>query len=310
MKRMLCGRNTMNCPKCGYPLNGTSCEECGFDVKNGEIRCLETVNDALLASIEEYVQNYDALVLARNEYQSSATVSPKPSNNKSPSPDAKTKRNRIVLIGAILTAIICVSVIIISSYLSGDIWGPQYRPLFTWNTPAAAYPVFNSITDNPSIGDERNFVRVKEYGTDAYYDDNVYAVPGKEYEVYIYYHNNADLFWDTYATAKGVMLQVDMPERVLKGKTAVIKGSISSENTTPKKVWDSAFLTATEDIRFSVVPNSAVLHSFGETDGYLLDLNEVFSEGALFSPSINTPGEIPEESSGYITLRIKADLIN
>ncbi len=52
----------MNCPKCGYPLNGTSCEECGFDVKNGEIRCLETDNNALFTSIEEieeYVQDLD-----------------------------------------------------------------------------------------------------------------------------------------------------------------------------------------------------------------------------------------------------------
>lgn len=148
---------------------------------------------------------------------------------------------------------------------------------------------------------------------DTPYGDYVDAIPGKEYEIYIYYHNNASSALDPTATAKGVALQVAMPERVTAGQTAVIKGTISSENAVPSEVWDAAFLTAQENIRFGVVPNSAVLHSLGETDGDLLDLNAIFGDGVTFSPNKNTPGEVPcteEGSRGYITLRVKADAID
>ena len=39
-------------------------------------------------------------------------------------------------------------------------WGPE-RATFTMENPAT-YPTFNSITNNPTIGDERDFVRVGE----------------------------------------------------------------------------------------------------------------------------------------------------
>ena len=44
-----------------------------------------------------------------------------------------------------------------SSYAGG--WGPDRRT-YTMTTPAK-YAVFNSITDNPNYGDERNFVTTK-----------------------------------------------------------------------------------------------------------------------------------------------------
>ena len=68
-------------------------------------------------------------------------------------------------------------------------WGPE-RPSFT-NEEPASYPVFNSIKNNAAVGDEFNFVRVGEADSDAPYTDSVSIEAGKEYEVYIYYHNNA-----------------------------------------------------------------------------------------------------------------------
>ena len=41
-----------------------------------------------------------------------------------------------------------------------DAWGPQDRETFTW-ARRAKFITLNSITDNPRIGDERNFVRVR-----------------------------------------------------------------------------------------------------------------------------------------------------
>ena len=50
-------------------------------------------------------------------------------------------------------------------------WGPE-RETYTWEHPADKVTI-NSITDNPTLGDERNFVRVREYGTNDTYSDNV-----------------------------------------------------------------------------------------------------------------------------------------
>ena len=69
-------------------------------------------------------------------------------------------------------------------------WGPADRPTYT-NASPADFATFNSITDNVGIGDERNFVRVREAGTSNTYVDELEVVPGKEYEVMIYYHNDA-----------------------------------------------------------------------------------------------------------------------
>ena len=68
-------------------------------------------------------------------------------------------------------------------------WGPE-RTTFTMEHPAN-YVTFNSITNNNRLGDERNFVRVGEANSTDPYTDEVKVVPGKTYEVYIYYHNNA-----------------------------------------------------------------------------------------------------------------------
>ena len=73
---------------------------------------------------------------------------------------------------------------------SASAWGPE-RTTFTMEKPAS-YPTFNSITNNPTIGDERDFVRVGEI--DAKVTDlknEVEVVPGRQYLVYVYFHNNA-----------------------------------------------------------------------------------------------------------------------
>ena len=80
-------------------------------------------------------------------------------------------------------------------------WGPD-RKTFTWEDPAP-YATFNSITNNPQLGDERNFVRIREVKDGEKFGDEVTVEPGKTYEVYIYYHNNADAH-DVGKTAIGI----------------------------------------------------------------------------------------------------------
>ena len=190
-------------------------------------------------------------------------------------------------------------------------WGPQDRASFTWNEPAD-YVTFNSMTDNPTIGSERNFVRVKEVGVEGAHYDNVKVEAGKEYEVYVYYHNNAaaNLNESGKGVAQNVLLQTDFPTKLKAGDAGVIKGVISASNAKPTSVWDTAYLNADSTVYLSYVPNSAVLHNSGSANGAILDADSLFGPGAKLAYSNNYWGIIPgcNEFAGYITYRIKADV--
>ena len=191
-----------------------------------------------------------------------------------------------------------------------ETWGPE-RTTYTWDNPAYS-PTFNSITDNPSIGDERNFVRVREYGTNDTYSDNVDIEPGKTYEVYVYYHNNAGA--DTNADGSGVAsntrLRMEAPEAVDAGEAAVIKGIISATDATPSEVWDTAFLHTDEIVYLRYVDGSAVIHNGGSSNGKTLSDSALWdSQGVFLAYDDRYWGIIPgcNEYAGYVTFQIKVD---
>ncbi|MBR0341437.1 MAG: hypothetical protein IJH64_04225, partial [Oscillospiraceae bacterium] len=184
-------------------------------------------------------------------------------------------------------------------------WGPA-RKTFTNNAPAP-YVTFNSITDNAGVGDERNFVRIREANANSTYVDEVKVIPGKIYEVYIYYMNDASpsLANTVKGIARDVRIVSSFPKVVTAAKKYTVNATISSSNAIPISVWDGAYITADEDVVLEYVPNSMRLHSFTETHGQALDPSEVFSEkGALISLYRDQPGIITSktgEDSGYIT---------
>ena len=103
------------------------------------------------------------------------------------------------MVGVVAGLVALQSLAVISgvTHALDETWGPE-RDMYTWESPAD-HVTFNSISDNPFIGNETNFVRVKEYvegsnvGDENWqsWTDNVTVEPGKEYEVFIYYHNDA-----------------------------------------------------------------------------------------------------------------------
>lgn len=192
-------------------------------------------------------------------------------------------------------------------------WGPE-RETFTWDKPAS-YRTFNSMTNNPGLGDERNFVRVREAGSNAKYVDNITVEPGKEYEIYIYYHNNAaaNLNKEGKGIAENVRVKTASPEKISAGQVAAVRGEISSTNANPTMVYDVTYLTAKETVYMRYVPNSAVLHNAGTANGSILDANALFGEnGAKIAYWSDSWGIIPgcNEYAGYVTYRLKADKPN
>ena len=135
-------------------------------------------------------------------------------------------------------------------------WGPE-RDTYTMQVPANV-ATFNSITDNPTLGDERKFIRVAHIpsdcdtskidyteavdGADAPapttsasecvldFKQSVEIEPGEQYMVYIYYHNNASSDLNKVSGIRGIAKNVKMtssfPELIL-GARGEIRADIS-----------------------------------------------------------------------------------
>ena len=188
-------------------------------------------------------------------------------------------------------------------------WGPD-RKTFTWEDPAP-YATFNSITNNPQLGDERNFVRIREVKDGEKFGDEVTVEPGKTYEVYIYYHNNADAH-DVGKTAIGIAdgaaMKSSFPATVKSGEKATVTGTIFASDTDPLEVWDGAYLTATQDLYLRYVPGTAIIHNGGELNGQSIGPDYLFGDGALLGYN-KFSGLLPgcNEYAGYVTYQIFAD---
>ncbi len=196
-------------------------------------------------------------------------------------------------------------------------WGPS-RTTYTNESPAP-YATFNSITNNAAVGDERNFVRVRELGSNAKYSDQVEVTPGKEYEVYIYYHNNAAT--DTNSTGLGLATAAKVssayPTVLHTSERGMISGIITwdyVENTTATtkkngKVWDEAYLTTkTDGVVMRYKTGTAIIHNGGTTNGSVLP-RDLFTTGGTYLGYNKLIGNLPgcAEYSGYVTYTLVAE---
>lgn len=193
-------------------------------------------------------------------------------------------------------------------------WGPD-RPTFTFESPAS-YVTFNSITNNPVHGDERNFVQIKDAAaSNTTYGEQVTLQPGHEYEVYAYYHNNAasnlnDAAHNFKGIAKNAYMRVQMPASVSAGQKARVTAFVGASNSNPGEVWDEAYGVAGGDYALRYVPNSAVIHSNGAVNGKNLPDSLYTSGTPLGYDALD--GNLPgcNQYAGYVTYRFTVDQPN
>lgn len=189
-------------------------------------------------------------------------------------------------------------------------WGPS-RTTYTIERPAD-HVVFNSITNNPSHGDERNFVQVREANqNNTNYSDSISLYSGREYVVYVYYHNNAatNLNLSGVGVAHGAYVRAEIPAIVTNGSTNTeAVGYVGAANANPSQVWDNISFSNTtgEDIALRYIAGSATIHNLGSTNGQTLSDNIVTTGASLGYNSLN--GELPgcNEYAGYVTFRVRA----
>ncbi|RWZ79402.1 MAG: DUF11 domain-containing protein [Candidatus Chaera renei] len=184
-------------------------------------------------------------------------------------------------------------------------WGPN-RPTFTIAKPAD-YVTFNSITDNPNVGDERNFVVAKDAANTANggWQDQVTVQPGKEYIVRVYVHNNAA----DNLNLKAVNTRVSASVSTATGTSVPVSGFVSADNARPQKVWDDVVFTSNSKFNLVYVPGSAEIFNNGYAaggNGAKLPDSIVTSAGALVG--FNGPdGVVPGcfKYASYVYFKVK-----
>jgi uncharacterized repeat protein (TIGR01451 family) len=210
-----------------------------------------------------------------------------------------------------VVAMVAAAIIIPTAVLA---WGPD-RPTFTLDHPAG-YVTFNSITDNPVQGDERNFVQVKEAdAANSTYSDSATLTPGKTYTMFVYYHNDAasNLNASGVGIAHGAYVKAQLPAVVAKGATATkAVGYIGATNANPTQVWDDvSFSNASAgDVALRYVPGSAKIYNKGASNGSTVN-DSIVTSGApigYYALDGNVPG--CNDYSGYVTFNFVADQSN
>lgn len=198
-----------------------------------------------------------------------------------------TKSKITKLLGvAILT--LAATVGIASSAPEAQAWGPE-RQTFTMANPAD-YPTFNSITDNPTIQDERDFVRIGELHSandtnpsPTTLSNTAEIIPGHQYLVYIYVHNNASATYNDKAhNNAGVALQTRLSTAfstvVTPSNPGTVSATVTASNSTPTSVWDEASMTTTYDkVLLSYLTGSAKIFNDWGLNGSVMP-NTLFTE--------------------------------
>ncbi len=210
----------------------------------------------------------------------------------------------------ITTATLGISLV---AFASVSAWGPE-RATFTMENPAT-YPTFNSITNNPTIGDERDFVRVGEIDADVTdLKNEVEVIPGRQYLVYVYFHNNASATYNDKAHNNvGVALKTRMATSfstvLTPSERGTITATITAENSNPTSVWDEAYMTTTTDkVLLHYVDGSAKIYNDWKANGSVMPSSLFTEEGTLLGLNALN-GVIPgcEEYHGVVTYVLQAE---
>lgn len=200
---------------------------------------------------------------------------------------------------AVLSAAFVAAVVVPASLLA---WGPE-RPLFTIENPAN-YVTFNSITNNPNIGgDERNFVNIRETGTNNLWTDNQDVVPGKSYTVRMYVHNNAAS--NLNLVAQNVRASFNLPTTT--AKSIQVDGFLRSSNAQPQEVYDQAKFLSDQNFNLDYVEGSLQWNNNATGPAGVKLPESVFTNAGALLGYDKLDGKIPGcfQYDGYLTFVVK-----
>ncbi|MBI4033669.1 hypothetical protein HY379_01585 [Candidatus Saccharibacteria bacterium] len=177
-------------------------------------------------------------------------------------------------------------------------FGPS-RPTFTWAKPAT-FITFNSITDNPTWGDERFLVKARDVNAaPSTLSTKMSVTDNQELLVAVYFHNNAAA--NLNLVAKNTKVKVDLPSGSATNQE--LKAFISADNATPQSVFSTMDLTSGNPFTLQFIPGSAQL----KTNFVTTSLNDNIVNGGVLVGTHSPNGDVPGcgEFSGFATFRVK-----
>jgi len=206
-----------------------------------------------------------------------------------------------------VVAMIAVAVVVPVAALA---WGPT-RTTYTVESPAPVV-AFNSITNNPNVGDERNFVGIRDTSAENVWHDDMTVQPGKEYYVRMYVHNNAAE--NLNLVAENVTAKFNLPTTT--GKSVQVNGFLNASNVGSNgkdqkgafaEVYDHATFNSTNDFNLAYVKDSLKYenNAFGAAGTPLSE--SIFTSAGAKLGYDKLDGNIPGcfQYAGYVTFKVK-----
>lgn len=176
-------------------------------------------------------------------------------------------------------AVIAAAVVVPAGLLA---WGPGRAVVDA--DKGADHVVFNSMTNNPNYGNERQFITVREAGNDSdenYFRNDIKVQPGKEYEVRVLVHNDAnpEKYPEKNLDAINTTLKTAISAKT--GTSSAITAYLSADNAKPQKIHADVKFNSSSDQEFNLayVQGSATIYNNGYAAG---------GEGKPFSDDMTT----------------------
>ncbi len=129
--------------------------------------------------------------------------------------------------------------------------------LITGAAATVQKPVFNTNTDNPNVGDEREFLRIAKRTDNGvalkdYQSSDFVLEPNENYTLMFCVDNCASPALGDASIAKDTTLQVVFPTHLAAGESVDLKGTIISSNANPKFTEASITVSAAKDLELVV----------------------------------------------------------
>jgi hypothetical protein len=181
--------------------------------------------------------------------------------------------------------------------------------MFTHDAPPKT-AVLNSLADDLSTGDERNFLSLRDTGNGSWSADRVLtASAGGRYEAQINFHNDAA---SPGQVSRGTRVSAQLPATV-SGRER-ITAMVTSGNAEPPAVWRSLVVanSAGSPVAIRIVPGTARLYTGRAPAGVPVSADELFSQRGVLVGCAGPTGDVSGEDDcrGYVRFEFVADQPN
>lgn len=187
-----------------------------------------------------------------------------------------------------------------------NVWGPER--LGRAAAEQTNWVELNTIKDQPSYGDERNFFRARDVTAGTDWSDSVELKRGDEFQAAVYYHNDSNTDSATYCHVR-VEMPAIVPAEATDGKNIGL-AYLTASNGQPSEVHDSIkFINRTQaDFAIRNLDGTAHVVSDTKTNGMKVNEDALFGKDGALLGADAFDGTLPagQHGQGWIVFKFVA----